>query len=155
MRMRQAVLQFVAELYLLYCEYYLPFNCIICSYFSHVNPAGKKYKVNLRFFSVAVQTLPLRNTTDIHSYLTFLTHAANAIMINKKIIFIFLICMHISFKLKLLKSLPLCAVNSQSSLQKESFPGLICTHFTKQEASLQKEAHPGSQPHSQKGGRIL
>ena len=50
MRMRQAVLQFIVELYLLYCEYYLPFNCIICSYFSHVNPAGKKRKVNLRFF---------------------------------------------------------------------------------------------------------
>ena len=129
--MRRATFQTVAEPYLLYYEYYLPFNCIICSYFSHVNPAGKKHKVNLRFFSVAVQTLPLRNTTDIHSYLTSLTHAANAIMINKKIIFIFLMYMHIFFKLKLLKSIPLCAVNSQSSLQKESFPGLICTHFIK------------------------
>lgn len=144
MRMRQAVLQFVAELYLLYCEYYLPFNCIICSYFSHVNPAGKKNKVNLRFFSVAVQTLPLRNTTDIHSYLTFLTHAANAIMINKKIIFIFLICMHISFKLKLLKSIPLCAVNSQSSLQKNHSRVLSVHTLQNKKLPCRKEAHPGS-----------
>ena len=70
--------------------------------------------------------LNISQTTRTRSFLTSLTRAANPFMINKKIIFTFLMCMQVSFKL----------------------------NSAKEQPSLQKEAHPGSQPHSQKGGRI-
>ena len=107
-RMRLAAYHTIAEFYLLYDEYYLPVNRIICSYISHVKPPCKKQQVNLLL------------------HLTSLTRAANPFMINEKIIFTFLMCMQVSFKL----------------------------NSAKEQPSLQKEAQPGSQPHSQKGGRI-